>query len=167
VTNCLKCLNVSGSLFIYTMSFTTDYVDVKGDSSENDRCITSSQTYNYTLPHLVLHVNLKHQNTGCYVLYDWYRSSYLIRFEYDEYTTAVDYSCETAKQAAAFIKLFNSCEETVLQLCSCVKMPYDVHDVTYESLEEDDECYCYGKLVYSNKQSCLVKFIKILSTMYN
>lgn len=150
------------------MSFTTDYVDVNCDSTENDSCITTPQTCNYTPPHLVLHVSLKRQNTGCYVLYDWYRSAYLIRFEYDDNTPAVDdYSCKTAKQAAAFIKVFNSREETVLMLCSCVKMPYDVHDVTYKSLEEDDECYCYGKPVYSNKQSCLIKFINILSTMYN
>ena len=152
------------------MNFPVEYVNIDkslnacDDTSQDDSLFTQTD---FTPSQLILHVQLSKSNTNCYVIYDWYRGAYLLRFKYDDYTAAADYFCKTAKQATAFIKIFSMHEEAIIQLCSCAKVPYDVYDFTYAQIEEDDECYCYGKQVVSTKQSCLTKFIKVLSTVYN
>ncbi len=77
-------------------------------------------------------INLFNETSEYFILYDWYRSTYIIRGK--SQLVELNCLCEDVKEVAEFINCDKHKPVTVSRLI-CNKLPYDVNDVSYDNLD--------------------------------
>ena len=144
---------------------TSSHVNVPSPNIEND--------YDYSQPQPVIHIRFG--EFSYYVLYDWYRCTYLIKGRYklnNKYTNFkyVYFQTMTSNDVAKFIKMFEPTETVTVLFYSCSCLPYDVDDITHNELYdmyESDGLMLYGPSISTNSIDRLSQLIRLTKSVFN
>ncbi|MDB4352147.1 hypothetical protein OAA60_01820 [Porticoccaceae bacterium] len=145
-----------------TETETSSHVNVPFPNIEND-C-------DYSQPQPVIHIRFG--KFSYYVLYDWYRCTYLIkgRFNRNNNFKYVYFQTMTSFDVAKFIKMFEPTETVTVHFYSCSCLPYDVYDITHDELYdmyESDGLMLYGPSITTNSINRLSQLIRLTKNVFN
>lgn len=142
----------------------TSHVNVPSPNIEND-C-------DYSQPQPL--ISIRFGEFSYYVLYDWYRCTYLIKGRYrrNKYTNFkyVYFQTTTSIDVAKFIQMFEPEKTVTVNFYSCSCLPYDVDDITHDELYdmyESDGLMLYGPSISTNSIDRLSNLIRLTKSVFN
>jgi hypothetical protein len=149
---------------------TSSHVNVPSPNIEKDDDYSQSQP--------VIHIRFG--DFSYYVLYDWYRCTYLIKGRYkchNKYTNQptnnykyVYFQTITSIDVSKFIKMFEPTETVTIHFYSCSCLPYDVDDISHDELYnmyESDGLMIYGPSISTNSIDRLSQLIRLTKSVFN